>query len=316
MHHLPGIAWIKDLRGRYVYANDDAVKSFRCTWDELYGKTDEEVFPPETAAQFKQNDRKALTSEAGVQVIETLEQEDGIYRRWPRGIRLSCGRGRVWLLLGEGRRSCAPPGRAAAWGGCPAPAGQGGRRPVAGRASGGEQARACLRVASCARDRSGVRDGASARHPVFVACRREREGRLMRDGQGDRRHEDATAAVVARMPIPDPRLGHDVATLRWLHRRPLRSLLAQPKGAKGRALVHPSKVLRSATVLVVRVGHAVQRAATVLPAAALRLPRQVSHPEASGRTSIIRPLCGSAALRRPVRGPDGCLFPTIRSAPP
>ena len=27
MHHLPGLAWIKDLQGRYVYANDAAVKS-------------------------------------------------------------------------------------------------------------------------------------------------------------------------------------------------------------------------------------------------------------------------------------------------
>jgi PAS domain S-box-containing protein len=78
MHHLPGLAWIKDLPGRYVYANDAALKAFRCTWDGLSGKTDEEVFAPETAAQFKQNDRQALTSEAGVQVVETLEQEDGL----------------------------------------------------------------------------------------------------------------------------------------------------------------------------------------------------------------------------------------------
>jgi PAS domain S-box-containing protein len=78
MHQLPGLAWIKDLQGRYVYANDAAVKAFRCTRDGLYGRTDDEVFPPETAAQFKQNDRAALASEAGVQVIETLEHEDGI----------------------------------------------------------------------------------------------------------------------------------------------------------------------------------------------------------------------------------------------
>jgi PAS domain S-box-containing protein len=78
MQHLPGLAWIKDLHGRYVYANDAALKAFRCPRDGLYGKTDEEVFLPETAAQFKQNDRQALASGTGVQVIETLEQEDGI----------------------------------------------------------------------------------------------------------------------------------------------------------------------------------------------------------------------------------------------
>jgi PAS domain S-box-containing protein len=78
MHHLPGLAWIKDMKGRYVYANDSALKIFRCTRDRLYGRTDEEVFSAETAAQFKQNDHRALTSEAGVQIIETLEHADGI----------------------------------------------------------------------------------------------------------------------------------------------------------------------------------------------------------------------------------------------
>jgi PAS domain S-box-containing protein len=78
MHHLPGLAWIKDLQGRYVFANDAAEKTFRRTRAELYGKTDAEVFPEETARQFRDNDRRALESDAGVQVIETLEHADGV----------------------------------------------------------------------------------------------------------------------------------------------------------------------------------------------------------------------------------------------
>src|SRR4051795_5188329 len=68
MQHLPGLAWIKDLRGRYVFANDAAEKAFRTPRAALYGKTDEEVFPPETAAKFKENDRQALAAGTGVQV--------------------------------------------------------------------------------------------------------------------------------------------------------------------------------------------------------------------------------------------------------
>jgi PAS domain S-box-containing protein len=78
MQHLPGLAWIKDVQGRYVYANDAAEKAFGTARANLYGKTDEDVFPPETARQFKTNDRQAIASEAGVQVIETLEHDDGI----------------------------------------------------------------------------------------------------------------------------------------------------------------------------------------------------------------------------------------------
>lgn len=78
MQHLPGLAWIKDGDGHYVYANDAAEKAFRLDREDLYGRTDDEVFSAETAAQFKANDRRALSSRKGVQVIETLEHEDGI----------------------------------------------------------------------------------------------------------------------------------------------------------------------------------------------------------------------------------------------
>jgi PAS domain S-box-containing protein len=77
MDHLPGLAWIKDLQGRYLYANDSAQTAFQAPRARLYGKTDEEVFPPETAVQFRENDRRALALGAGVQVIETLAHADG-----------------------------------------------------------------------------------------------------------------------------------------------------------------------------------------------------------------------------------------------
>ena len=78
MQHLPGLAWIKDVDGRYVYANAAAEKAFNTAREKLYGRTDEEIFPAEVAAQFRKNDELALGDEKGIQVTETLEQEDGI----------------------------------------------------------------------------------------------------------------------------------------------------------------------------------------------------------------------------------------------
>ena len=78
MRHLPGLAWIKDPDGRYVYANDAAETVFRTRLGELYGKTDQELFPPETAAQFTNNDQQALASESGILTIETLAHADAI----------------------------------------------------------------------------------------------------------------------------------------------------------------------------------------------------------------------------------------------
>lgn len=78
MENLPGLAWIKDVDGRYVYANEAAFRTFRVTSEQLYGKTDEEVFPPETAAKFRENDRRALEGETGLQIVEALLHDDGI----------------------------------------------------------------------------------------------------------------------------------------------------------------------------------------------------------------------------------------------
>ena len=80
MQHLPGLAWIKDTQGRYVYANAAAETAFNTPLEKLYSRTDEDIFPLEIAAQFKKNDGLALLDEKGIQAIETLEHNDGILR--------------------------------------------------------------------------------------------------------------------------------------------------------------------------------------------------------------------------------------------
>jgi PAS domain S-box-containing protein len=78
MQHLPGLAWIKDLQGRYIYASEAAARAFNRPGEELYGKRDEDLFPAETAAQFRANDAAALGSSSGIQTVETLRHDDGV----------------------------------------------------------------------------------------------------------------------------------------------------------------------------------------------------------------------------------------------
>lgn len=77
MEHLPGLAWIKDLSGRYLYANGAAERAFGLPRADLSGRTDDEVFPPETAAAFRANDRRAMEGPDGVQTVESLTHPDG-----------------------------------------------------------------------------------------------------------------------------------------------------------------------------------------------------------------------------------------------
>jgi PAS domain S-box-containing protein len=80
MEHLPGLAWIKDLEGRYAYVNESAERAFGFPRKDIFGKTDQELFPPETAAAFRENDRRALECPAGIQVVERLCHGDGTFR--------------------------------------------------------------------------------------------------------------------------------------------------------------------------------------------------------------------------------------------
>jgi PAS domain S-box-containing protein len=77
MKHLPGLAWIKDLDGRYEFGNEMAARVFRVDTADLVGKTDEQLFDAETAAEFRRNDQMALERRGAIQCVETLEHVDG-----------------------------------------------------------------------------------------------------------------------------------------------------------------------------------------------------------------------------------------------
>ena len=71
MRHLPGYAWIKNIDGSYVFLNSRLQETLSNHQEDWRGRTDIELFPPETAAQFLRNDRIVLTSRRELQVVET-----------------------------------------------------------------------------------------------------------------------------------------------------------------------------------------------------------------------------------------------------
>jgi PAS domain S-box-containing protein len=77
MRHLPGVAFMKDVDGRYVYVNDTFEVLFHHTPSEYIGKTDDEVWPPAIAAQLRRNDQHVIETRAVVQTTETVPHDDG-----------------------------------------------------------------------------------------------------------------------------------------------------------------------------------------------------------------------------------------------
>ncbi|HEY8537518.1 MAG TPA: PAS domain S-box protein [Steroidobacteraceae bacterium] len=77
MRHLPGMAWLKDASGKFVYVNDAMARWLGVPPQALLGKTIPEVFGPDAVQQCIDSDTAAMASEAGVQVIEKFRFGDG-----------------------------------------------------------------------------------------------------------------------------------------------------------------------------------------------------------------------------------------------
>ena len=75
--NAPNVTALKDHNGRYVYTNRQFDKVFRLSPGMAIGKTDEELFPPEQAAQFRSNDQQVLLNGCGQEFEELTQQEDG-----------------------------------------------------------------------------------------------------------------------------------------------------------------------------------------------------------------------------------------------
>jgi two-component system cell cycle sensor histidine kinase/response regulator CckA len=87
MEHLPGVAVIRDPQGRYLYANATWEQTFQKNREGWRNQTSDDLWPPEVAAKFKEQDRLVLESGQPLQSLITLTHADGphhwIYSRFP-----------------------------------------------------------------------------------------------------------------------------------------------------------------------------------------------------------------------------------------
>ena len=81
MNHLPGIAWMKNAEGRYIYCNEQFERLLGGTPAHWQGKTDEDLWPAELAAQFKREDQLIISTRQPLQVLEK-SRRDGENHFW------------------------------------------------------------------------------------------------------------------------------------------------------------------------------------------------------------------------------------------
>ncbi len=79
MSHLPGVAFIKDLNGKYLYYNDAALPLFGKSPEEIIGRTEEEIWSPEDAERHRANDALVIETGRPIELVQPVMQEDGIH---------------------------------------------------------------------------------------------------------------------------------------------------------------------------------------------------------------------------------------------
>ncbi|HXB45504.1 MAG TPA: PAS domain S-box protein [Puia sp.] len=72
MDNLPGYAWMKDLQGHYVYVNEmvKGLPRYRSL-----GKTDEQIWPADLAAEYRANDQQVITAKKALHTLEHFQVE-------------------------------------------------------------------------------------------------------------------------------------------------------------------------------------------------------------------------------------------------
>jgi len=71
------VTYVKRRDGVYLEVNREWVKSTRLPREQVVGKKDEDLFPPETAQQFRSNDLRVIESGETLKVEEVLNTPDG-----------------------------------------------------------------------------------------------------------------------------------------------------------------------------------------------------------------------------------------------
>lgn len=96
----PSLIFIKDLAGRYVYANKSFENALGVNRDHLKGKVDGDVFSREQAASFRSNDQTVLRAGIPLEFEEVALESDGAHTSIVHKFPLLNEKGEIYALGG------------------------------------------------------------------------------------------------------------------------------------------------------------------------------------------------------------------------
>src|SRR6185437_6784200 len=77
MKNVPCAVYMKDLEGRYLYANETCAKVFRREVEEVIGRTDGELLSKSAATKARNLEQQVAAQNKAIETTESYHREDG-----------------------------------------------------------------------------------------------------------------------------------------------------------------------------------------------------------------------------------------------
>jgi PAS domain S-box-containing protein len=100
MDHSPSMIFLKDPAGRYLQVSRKFADTFHLKPEEVIGKTDADIFPPEQATAFRAHDREVFEAGRGIEFEETAQHDDGLHTSIVMKFPLFTPQGQRYALCG------------------------------------------------------------------------------------------------------------------------------------------------------------------------------------------------------------------------
>ena len=77
LDNSPNLIFVKDMEGRYILVNKQYERAFQISEEQIKGKTDDKIFSPAQAAEFRLRDLEVLRARAPMEFEQVANHADG-----------------------------------------------------------------------------------------------------------------------------------------------------------------------------------------------------------------------------------------------
>jgi len=98
--HSQTVTYVKDIYGSYLLINKQFEELFKIKQNEIFGKSDYDIFPKELADKFTINDKKVLEGKKSIQQEEVAPHEDGLHTYLSNKFPLFNDAGKIYAVAG------------------------------------------------------------------------------------------------------------------------------------------------------------------------------------------------------------------------